>query len=117
MQHSPEFWDEPRFTTGVAAEMVALHPQTLRRYEDFGLVAPARSAGRRLYSPKDIEHLRQISRLSTELGLNLAGIDVLFHLQRRIDELQAEVARLHAIRASLEVQVATQQDQMRTSCM
>jgi len=105
-------WDEPRYAIGIVAEMVELHPQTLRRYEELGLLAPARRAGRRLYSPRDVELLRSISRLSSELGLNMAGVEVILRLNQRIHELQAEVDRLRHARASLETQVAVLQEQV-----
>ncbi len=102
MQPTSDLWDEPIYAISVAAQMVALHPQTLRRYEELGLLAPYRRAGRRLYSPRDIELLRSVSRLSQELGLNMAGVEVIFRLNARIQELQTEVDRLRAIRAALE---------------
>ncbi len=112
MTPSSDAWDEPRYAIGVVAEMVELHPQTLRRYEELGLLAPARKGGRRLYSPRDVELLRSISRLSTELGLNMAGIEVILRLNRRIFELQAEVERLHRLRADLEAQLSALQEQL-----
>jgi MerR family transcriptional regulator/heat shock protein HspR len=72
--------------------MVDLHPQTLRHYERIGLVVPARSPGNlRLYSPRDIERLRKICRLTDELGINLAGADVILRLTDTVEELQAEM--------------------------
>jgi len=112
MSPTPDAWDEPCYAIGVVAEMVELHPQTLRRYEDLGLLAPARKAGRRLYSPRDVELLRSISRLSSELGLNLAGVEVILRLNQRVHELQAEVDRLQDARASLEMQVVMLQEQI-----
>ncbi len=112
MMPSPDAWDEPQYAIGVVAEMVELHPQTLRRYEELGLLVPARKSGRRLYSPRDVELLRSISRLSTELGLNMAGIEVILRLNRRIAELQAEVERLHRVRADLEAQLSALEAQL-----
>lgn len=111
MSLAPE--TEPLYTIGVVAEMVALHPQTLRRYELLGLLAPARKAGRRRYSDRDVELLRAISRLSTELGLNMAGVEVILRLNERIRDLQAEVNLLQDVRANLEAQVAALQTQLR----
>ena len=73
--------DRPRYMISVAAELVGMHPQTLRIYEQKGLVRPQRTAGNtRLYSDADVERLRLIQRLTTELGLNLAGVErVLAH--------------------------------------
>ena len=67
--------DRPRYMISVAAELVGMHPQTLRQYEEKGLVRPQRTAGNtRLYSEADLERLRLVQRLTTELGLNLAGV-------------------------------------------
>jgi len=93
------------FVISVAARLVGVHEQTLRYYERAGLVEPARSKGRiRLYSLYDLERVRQIRRLTDEMGVNLAGVEVIMRLTDRIheleqrnDELQAEVGRLRAI--------------------
>jgi MerR family transcriptional regulator/heat shock protein HspR len=92
------------FVISVAARLVGVHEQTLRYYERAGLVEPARSKGRiRLYSLHDLERVRQIRRLTDEMGVNLAGVEVIMRLTDRIrelegtiDELQAEVGRLRA---------------------
>lgn len=85
-------WDEPCYVISVAAKMVGLHPQTLRNYERLGLVRPHRSAGRvRLYSPGDIERLRRISRLTADLGVNLAGVEIILELTERVRELQRQI--------------------------
>ena len=84
--------DRPRYMISVAAELVGMHPQTLRIYEAKGLVRPKRTAGNtRLYSEVDIERLKLIQRLTTEIGLNLAGVERVLHLE---DELQRMRARL-----------------------
>lgn len=94
--------DEPCYVISVVSRMVSLHPQTLRYYERVGLIAPARSAGNvRLYSPKDIERLRKICRLTDELGVNLAGVEVIMRLTDTIEQLQSELLRA---RASAETQ-------------
>jgi MerR family transcriptional regulator, heat shock protein HspR len=78
--------DRPRYMISVAAELVGMHPQTLRIYENKGLIRPKRTAGNtRLYSDADVERLRLIQRLTSELGLNLAGVE---HVLRLEDELQ-----------------------------
>lgn len=115
MQLGPDLWDDPCFAIGMAAEMVSLHPQTLRRYEDLGLVVPARKAGRRRYSRRDIECLHQIACLSNELGLNLAGVEVIIRLNQHVDEMQAELEQLRAERARQEAQIAALQDELRRS--
>ena len=79
----------------IAAELVGMHPQTLRLYEAKGLVRPARTpGGTRLYSDADVERLRLIQRLTTELGLNLAGVEHVLRLEDELDRLQARMARL-----------------------
>jgi MerR family transcriptional regulator/heat shock protein HspR len=88
--------ERPRYMISVAAEIVGMHPQTLRIYETKGLVRPRRTPGNtRLYSERDLERLRVIQRLTTELGLNLAGVE-------RVLELEDEVERLHGRISSLE---------------
>jgi MerR family transcriptional regulator/heat shock protein HspR len=92
------------FVISVAARLVGVHEQTLRYYERAGLVEPARSKGRiRLYSLYDLERVRQIRRLTDEMGVNLAGVEVIMRLTDRIreleqsiDDLQADVRRLRA---------------------
>lgn len=85
--------DQPCYVISVAAELVSLHPQRLRYYERIGLVKPSRTAGRqRLYSRADIEKLLKISRLTVDLGVNLAGVEVILNMNERINELQNELA-------------------------
>ena len=88
--------DRPRYMISVAADLVGMHPQTLRIYEAKGLVRPQRTAGNtRLYSDLDLERLRAIQRLTTELGLNLAGVETVL-------KLEGEMQRLHARLEGLE---------------
>ena len=85
----------PRYMISVAAEIVGMHPQTLRIYETRGLVQPQRTPGNtRLYSEADLERLRLIQRLTTELGLNLAGVETVLRLQDEMDALRTRMARL-----------------------
>jgi MerR family transcriptional regulator/heat shock protein HspR len=87
--------DRPRYMISVAAELVGMHPQTLRIYEAKGLVRPGRTpGGTRLYSERDLERLREIQRLTTELGLNLAGVQRVLALEDELTRLQARVQRL-----------------------
>ena len=87
--------ERPRYMISVAAELVGMHPQTLRLYEAKGLVQPSRTpGGTRLYSEQDIERLRLIQRLTTELGLNLAGVETVLRLQDELARLQARMERL-----------------------
>ncbi len=79
----------------VAADLVGMHPQTLRIYEQKGLVRPGRTAGNtRLYSERDLERLRLIQRLTTELGLNLAGVEVVLGLEDQLRRMQARIDQL-----------------------
>lgn len=95
--------DEPCYIISVAAKLVRLHPQTLRYYERLGLIQPARSAGNvRLYSPRDISRLRKIVRLTDELGLNLAGVEVILRMGERMRELQRE---MELMQADLEMEI------------
>ena len=81
----------PRYMISVAAELVGMHPQTLRIYETKGLVRPSRTPGNtRLYSEADLERLRLIQRLTTELGLNLAGVEHVLRLEDELRRLQAQ---------------------------
>ncbi len=89
--------DEPVFQISVVSRMVGLHQQTIRTYERVGLVQPARSGGNtRLYSAADVERLRQVVRLVNDLGVNLAGVEVILGLLRQIEELRAEAEQTHA---------------------
>lgn len=93
---SPDL-DEPRYTISVVARLVNLHPQTLRNYEEMELVVPHRSPGNfRLYTERDVQRLHKIVRLTGELGINLAGVAVIFSLTERVEELQSEVDALRA---------------------
>jgi MerR family transcriptional regulator/heat shock protein HspR len=87
--------DRPRYMISVAAELVGMHPQTLRIYEAKGLVTPRRTAGNtRLYSDADLERLRLINRLTQELGLNLAGVEHVIRLEEQIRRMQRTMERL-----------------------
>jgi MerR family transcriptional regulator/heat shock protein HspR len=88
--------DEPCYVISVAAKLVDLHPQTLRRYEEIGLIKPARASGRRLYSTRDLERLRKINRLVSDLGVNLAGVEVILNMSERMEYLQKEMDRMQA---------------------
>lgn len=89
--------DEPCFTIGVVARMLNLHPQTLRNYEQAGLIGPQRSDGNiRLYSEREIERLRKINRLTQELGVNLAGVEIILRMTEQIEALQEELTQLQA---------------------
>ncbi|QCD52408.1 MULTISPECIES: heat shock protein transcriptional repressor HspR [unclassified Campylobacter] len=96
-------YDEPVYLISVVAKVLSIHPQTLRQYEREGLVEPSRTDGRmRLYSEKDLDRIKMILRLTRDLGVNLAGVDVILQLKEQldqfeqtIDELRSEVDRLN----------------------
>ena len=93
-----------RYMISVAADFVGMHPQTLRLYESKGLVRPARTpGGTRLYSEVDLERLRLIQRLTTELGLNLAGVEQVLRLE---DELRRMQARMNRLERELRAEIA-----------
>ena len=96
--------DRPRYMISVAADLVGMHPQTLRIYESKGLVRPRRTAGNtRLYSDADLERLKLIQRLTTELGLNLAGVEHVLRLEDELRRMRARMDRLERdMRAAVE---------------
>lgn len=92
MNHEEMFNDEPCYVISIAARMVGMHQQTLRYYERAGLLQPSRSSGRRrLYSMSDIARLREIQQLISDLGLNLAGVDMIFRMRERLREMESEL--------------------------
>jgi MerR family transcriptional regulator, heat shock protein HspR len=112
--------DRGVFMISVAAELAAMHPQTLRMYEARGLIEPQRSPkGTRLYSHEDVERLRRIQEMTVELGMNLAGVERVFELEQQLEsmsrrvaaldkratELKAEVERLEALRRELRAEI------------
>ncbi len=87
--------DRPIYMISVAAELVGVHPQTLRQYEDKGLVRPKRTpGGTRLYSEADVERLQIIQRLTTEVGLNLAGVELVLRLEDELRKAHVQIERL-----------------------
>jgi MerR family transcriptional regulator, heat shock protein HspR len=87
--------NRPIYMISVAAELVGMHPQTLRMYETKGLVRPQRTpGGTRLYSEADVERLRIVQRLTTELGLNLAGVELVLRLEDELRKAHAQIERL-----------------------
>jgi MerR family transcriptional regulator/heat shock protein HspR len=83
---------EPCYVISIAAKMVGIHAQTLRYYEKEGLIEPSRSQGRvRFYSRRDIDRLRQIKTLVNDLGVNLAGADIILRLNERIAEMEKQM--------------------------
>jgi MerR family transcriptional regulator/heat shock protein HspR len=87
--------DRPIYMISVAAELVGVHPQTLRLYENKGLVRPKRTpGGTRLYSEADVERLRIVQRLTTEVGLNLAGVELVLRLEDELRKAHAQIERM-----------------------
>jgi MerR family transcriptional regulator/heat shock protein HspR len=102
--------DEPCYVISIAAKLVQLHPQTLRYYDRIGLIKPSRTGGRiRLYSPRDIETLRKIVRLTEELGVNLAGVEVIMNMSQRIEDLQN---RLRASQAQAQAEIGALRERL-----
>jgi len=112
--------DRGVFMISVAAELAEMHPQTLRMYEARGLIEPKRSPkGTRLYSQADVDRLRRIQEMTTELGMNLAGVERVFDLEskmarlqgkvdaleRRAQALQDEIARLEQVRREVRAEI------------
>jgi len=92
MMHS---YDEPVYLISVVANMLNIHPQTLRQYERDGLIEPARTEGRmRLYSQRDIDRMKMILRLTRDMGVNLAGVDVILRLKEQMDKMEKEIEYL-----------------------
>lgn len=99
--------DEPRYVISIAARMLGIQTHTLRYYEKIGIIEPSRSVGNiRLYSDKDITHLQRVKTLMEDLGVNLAGIEIILRMaqrlsrqQNRIEELETELERLRKSKA------------------
>lgn len=83
---------EPVYLISAVAEILSIHPQTLRQYEREGLIKPSRTNGKiRLYSQKDINHIKYVLTLTRELGVNLAGVDIILKLNSKIDGLEQDI--------------------------
>lgn len=88
-------YDEPVYLISIVAKILDIHPQTLRQYERENLICPSRSNGRiRLYSERDVDKIKLILRLTRELGVNLAGVDIILRLKINVDEMEQEIAEL-----------------------
>jgi MerR family transcriptional regulator/heat shock protein HspR len=87
----------PLYTIGVVADMLKVHPQTLRFYEKKGLLTPSRTEGRtRMYSQDDVEDLGRLIRLTRDLGVNLAGVEIILRMRRRMVDMQKQIEDLVA---------------------
>ena len=99
--------DRGVFMISVAAELADMHPQTLRMYEQRGLIEPKRSPkGTRLYSHADVERLRRIQRMTADLGLNLAGVEKVLELESQLERMRKRVAALERRREELQAEIA-----------
>ncbi len=88
-------YDEPVYLISIVAKILDIHPQTLRQYERENLICPSRTDGRiRLYSQRDIDRIKLILRLTRELGVNLAGVDIILRLKENVDAMELEIAEL-----------------------
>jgi len=108
--------DTPVFVISVAAELAGMHPQTLRQYDRLGLVTPGRAGGGgRRYSPRDVELLREVQRLSQQDGVNLAGIKRIIELENQVEALQARVGELQAEVLSAQAAAGSASETVRAS--
>ena len=88
-------YDEPVYLISIVAKALEIHPQTLRQYERENLITPSRSSGKiRLYSQKDIDRIKLILRLTRELGVNLAGVDVILRLKENVEDMEQDIKEL-----------------------
>src|SRR5215510_11873833 len=104
------------FMISVAAELAEMHPQTLRMYEARGLITPKRSPkNTRLYSQADVERLRRIQQMTSEGGLNLAGVETVLELERRVERMRGEMARMRQRAAEIERRMADELERLQKS--
>jgi len=104
------------FMISVAAELAEMHPQTLRMYEARGLITPKRSPkNTRLYSQADVELLRRIQRMTSEEGLNLAGVETVLDLEQRLERMRSELARMRRRAAEMESKMTEELERLRRS--
>ena len=104
------------FMISVAAELAEMHPQTLRMYEARGLIAPKRSPKKtRLYSQADVERLRRIQQMTSDEGLNLAGVETLLEMEATVERMHAEMARLRKRAAEMEKRMSEELERLRSS--
>ena len=106
----------PVYMISIAAELAGMHPQTLRIYESRGLIQPKRSPkNTRLYSQADVDRLRRIQQLTSELGMNLAGVEKVFELEEEIDRMRRRMRSLEKQAERLEQEMADELDRVRRS--
>jgi MerR family transcriptional regulator/heat shock protein HspR len=108
--------DRGVFMISVAAQLANMHPQTLRMYEARGLIEPQRSPkGTRLYSQEDVEKLRRIQEMTAELGLNLAGVERVLHLEAEISAMQERIEQIELEALQAKVRLAQELEEVRRS--
>ena len=104
------------FMISVAAELAEMHPQTLRMYEARGLITPKRSPkNTRLYSQADVERLRRIQQMTNDEGLNLAGVETVLELERRLERMRTEMARMRKRATEMENRMTQELERLRKS--
>ena len=102
------------YMISVAAELAGMHPQTLRIYESRGLISPKRSPkNTRLYSDEDVQRLRRIQELTTELGMNLAGVEKVFELEQELDRTRRRLRNLERSAERLRQELEGEIDRVR----
>jgi len=108
--------DRPVYMISVAAELAGMHPQTLRIYEQRGLIEPQRSPkGTRLFSQQDVERLRRIQELTSELGMNLAGVERVFELESELAQMRRRVDRMERRAEQMRRQLEAEIERVRRS--
>ena len=110
--------DEERgvFMISVAAELADMHPQTLRMYEARGLITPSRSPkNTRLYSQRDVERLKRIQQMTSEDGLNLAGVETVLQMEERVEKMRGELERMRKRAEEMERQMTAEVERVRRS--
>ena len=108
--------DSPRYIISVAADLVGMHPQTLRIYEARGLITPQRSPkNTRLYSREDVDRLRRIQELTGELGMNLAGVEKVFELEQEIRRMRRRMRNLERAAARVKSELEEELERVRRS--
>ena len=104
------------YMISVAAELAGMHPQTLRIYESRGLITPKRSSGNtRLYSPRDVDRLRRIQELTSEMGMNLAGVERVFELELEMERMRERMKRIQREAERMEKDMREEIERIRRS--
>jgi len=103
--------DKPLYMISVVSELLGVHPQTLRLYEREGFIRPRRTRGNtRLYSERDVEEVRRVLHLTRDLGVNLAGVEVILEMRRKMEKIQEEMeAKVEFLRVEMQKEMQRQQ--------